>query len=649
MLAGKHITKVEVPSRAESVDDLSGLFPDRLVSTPESLREYGSKFFLPSVYLPGFLTLDKRFHGIDRLSRVNAGSDGQLLDHLEIYPHRAGKAQSLDEFSNRPLGREFVASEPPPESGGLLSPLLARFGNDLAAEVPERSEALNYRRWNVFVSGQSSADGFPDLEYSFKHALTHEVTYGGLLQERRRALHARIVDAIETLHHDRLGEQIERLAHHAVLGELGEKAVSYLHQAGTKAAARSALQDAQTWFDQTLGVLAALPESPSAFEQGFEIRIELGSVLVRLGEVRRRLERAREAESLAERLNDDGRRGRVCLALINAHTLLGELDEALVAGTRALEIAARLGDLRLRVRATIYLAQVHFFRGDFEQSVELATDTLAVLPADWIHESFPERYSPMALSAYIRLWVIHSLAELGRFAEAALYVAELLPLAGPTQHAYTVGEAYNAASMVHLRKGDWTRARTLIEHSIAALRTGNIAVVLPNMVAASAWVLAQVGEASEALSRLREGEHLFERGSVRGVALTPYHGLGRAALLLGRLDEAQTFGDRAVKSSASRPAIAALALHLLGDVATHPDRFDAATGEGYYRKALALAEPRGMRPLVSHCHLGLGKLYRRTGQREQAHEHLTTATTMYREMDMTYWVGQAEAEMRELA
>ncbi len=72
-------------------------------------------------------------------------------------------------------------------------------------------------------------------------------------------------------------------------------------------------------------------------------------------------------------------------------------------------------------------------------------------------------------------------------------------------------------------------------------------------------------------------------------------------------------------------------------------------GEAHYCKALALAEPRGMRPLVAHCHLGLGKLFRHTGKREQAREHLTTATTMYREMGMTYWLGQAEAEMRALA
>ena len=73
---------------------------------------------------------------------------------------------------------------------------------------------------------------YPDLEYSFKHALTHEVTYGGLLRERRRALHGRIVEAIETLYQDRLGGEVERLAHHAVRGELWEKAVDYLRQAG---------------------------------------------------------------------------------------------------------------------------------------------------------------------------------------------------------------------------------------------------------------------------------------------------------------------------------------------------------------------------------------------------------------------------------
>jgi tetratricopeptide (TPR) repeat protein len=183
------------------------------------------------------------------------------------------------------------------------------------------------------------------------------------------------------------------------------------------------------------------------------------------------------------------------------------------------------------------------------------------------------------------------------------------------------------------------------------VRTGNVVVLLPGAVASSAWALAQLGEAGEALNRLREGEQLLERFAARGIVgyrAWAYHSLGRACLLLSLLDEARRLGDRALESSPCHPGYAAHALHLLGDIATHPDWFDAETGEAHYRKALALAEPRGMRPLVAHCHLGLGKLYRRTGKREQAQEHLTIARSMYPDMDMRFWLEQAEAESMEL-
>jgi hypothetical protein len=127
-----------------------------------------------------------------------------------------------------------------------------------------------------------------------------------------------------------------------------------------------------------------------------------------------------------------------------------------------------------------------------------------------------------------------------------------------------------------------------------------------------------------------------------------YHALGRASLLLGRLDEARRFSDCAVEFLSSQPGAAARALHLLGDIATHPERFDAARGEAHYRQALALAELRGMRPLVAHCHLGLGTLYARVGQMEQAHTELSTAMEMFRAMDMTFWLPQAETALTQV-
>ena len=242
-------------------------------------------------------------------------------------------------------------------------------------------------------------------QLDFAHDRIREVAYGRLLAPRRRLLHRAVAEALETAGsgpgdatrvppRDRLGEQIEQLAHHALRGELWEKAVHYLRQAGAKAAARSALQDARVCFAQALDALEPLPESRSKLEQAFEIRLELRPVLIQLGEYRQALERLREAEALAERLNDDRRRGRVGAFMTNIHSRLDEPDEALVSGNRALEIAGRLGDLRLRILATTYLAQAHYYRGEYARVVELATDNLAALPPDWVHEFFGSSQPP---------------------------------------------------------------------------------------------------------------------------------------------------------------------------------------------------------------------------------------------------------------
>ena len=332
---------------------------------------------------------------------------------------------------------------------------------------------------------------FPDLEYTFKHALTHEVTYGSLVHERRRALHAAIVDAIERLHAGRLDEHVERLAHHALRGELREEAVHYLRQAAAKAAARSAPQEALSWLEQALSVLKALPQRQSTLEKAFEIRLELRPVLFQLGEPRRALECLREAESIAERLNDDHQRGRVWAFVTNSQNILGELEEAIVTGTRALEIAGRLGDLRLRILTTSYLEQTHYFRGDYERVVELASDNLAMLPANSINDYFG---LPAPASVFYRIWLVESLAQLGRFAEAAVHEADMIRLAEPTHHAFTVGLAYYASATLHLPGGEWAKARSSIEHAIAVARTGNIAILLPGAVASSAWALARRGK-----------------------------------------------------------------------------------------------------------------------------------------------------------
>jgi class 3 adenylate cyclase/tetratricopeptide (TPR) repeat protein len=482
---------------------------------------------------------------------------------------------------------------------------------------------------------------FPDLRYSFKHSLTHDVTYSGMLRERRRDVHARVGDAIEQLYADRLSEQVERLAHHAMRGEKREKAVRYLWQAGAKAVARSALADARAWFEMALGVLQALPESRATLEQAFEIRLELRRILRQLGEGQKMLHYLREAEVLAERLEDDRRRGQVYALMTTVLSSLDELDEALVTGTRALEIAGRLKDLELGIVATSNLEQVHYYRGEYRHVFQFNADNLDAPSAGGSRQYFGMGALP---SVFGRAYPIMSFAEIGRFTEAAKYAAEAIRIAESTEHAHTIGWAYYAACMLHVLKGDWAKARSSVEHGMGMLRTGNVADLLPWAVAASAWVLAQLGEISEALNRVSEAKTLLEQQAKRGLVGChcgwAHQAVSRACLLVGWVDEARRLGDRAVESSRRQPGSIAHALCLLGDIATHPDRLDVESGAAHYREALALAHLHNMRPLVAHCHLGLGKLYRRIGEKERARENFTTATTMYRAMDMGFWLVQ---------
>src|SRR5262249_52258987 len=142
-------------------------------------------------------------------------------------------------------------------------------------------------------------------------ALTHEVAYGAVLQERRRLLHTRIVEAIERSHADRLPEYVERLAHHASRGEVWRKALIYLRQAGTKAMSRSAYREAAAWFEQALVALARLPEDRESVAQAVDVRLELRQALSVLNELGRLVNCLREAEALAKSLGDQHRVGLV--------------------------------------------------------------------------------------------------------------------------------------------------------------------------------------------------------------------------------------------------------------------------------------------------------------------------------------------------
>ena len=227
---------------------------------------------------------------------------------------------------------------------------------------------------------------FPDLEYTFKHALTHDVAYESLLQDRRRALHARIAAAIERLYaiassSTSSGSRTTRCAAKSGTGR------SPTRQAGAKAFARAANREAVECFEQALAVLQHLPERRETLEQAIDLRIDLRHALNSLGQFARMLDLLREAETVAETLGDQPQLGRVTAFLTVSLLPIGA-DRAVASGQRALAIGATLGDFELQVTARYYLGLAYHQFGDYARAIECFRTNVDVLKGDLSRERF---------------------------------------------------------------------------------------------------------------------------------------------------------------------------------------------------------------------------------------------------------------------
>jgi class 3 adenylate cyclase/tetratricopeptide (TPR) repeat protein len=483
---------------------------------------------------------------------------------------------------------------------------------------------------------------FPDLQYTFKHALTHDVAYGGLLQERRRQFHTRIVQAIEHRYPDRLQEYVEQLSHHAFKGEVWDKAAAYLRQAGAKAAARSANREAVGYFEQALAALQHLPETRETFEQAIDLRFELRPSLFALGDLQRLTEHLREAEALAQALGDQLRLGRVSLHKSHYLWSTGHAAEARASAENAQVIAEALGDLPLQVGATHYLGAVCLTSGNYRQAETFLQKVVHLLGGDRSRDRCGLTGFPAAMA---RGWLAWALAERGAFDEGIVYGQDGLRLAEALDHPYSwIAASWGPAHLYRLR-GEISHAVRLLERALSLCRDWDILILSGTTAGLLGFVYVLSGRVAEGLSLLSEAQESEKQYQT----LIITH-MGEACLLTGRVDKAIAFADRALTFAQERgqQGYEAYALRLLGEIAAREDPLDIGKAEDHYRQALALAEELGMRPLIAHCHVSLGKLHRRTGKQQQAKEYLTTGVSMMREMQMGLWLEKAEAELKEL-
>jgi class 3 adenylate cyclase/tetratricopeptide (TPR) repeat protein len=492
---------------------------------------------------------------------------------------------------------------------------------------------------------------FPDLEYTFKHALTHEVAYQGLLRERRRALHERALHALERQWAGREREKIELLAHHAVLAELWDRAARHLYQAGEKAFSQGRYQAGATSYQAAVEALDRLGDAADLTLK-LDACLELWSARHTIGQYDELRELGEKAEALARALDDGPRLAQVQVrqaqAIAASGVIPGTLSLAIEKAREAFENADPR-DLRTRSYARYMVGLACRDLGRIGEAVREFGAGIALFEPLGRHSE----ESGLVLPIYVSLsaWRSEAEATLGDFQQAFAAASEALRVATDIHHPSSLSVANIYLGCIHVLRGEAETAVPFLERALAIASEHELHHGTIRASSHLAYALVLHGERERGLKCLAWA---LER--LTGASRAEWHAHGTATgygtvtantyLVAGCPEEARAEIRQGLAAAAERNAwgYQAPLLRLESEVLAQGD---PAGARERLEEALARAAELCMRPEAAHCHLGLGKLFRRTGKREQAHQHLATATTMFREMDMRFWVEKAEAEMKE--
>jgi tetratricopeptide (TPR) repeat protein len=453
---------------------------------------------------------------------------------------------------------------------------------------------------------------------------------------------------MERLYANYLGERVELFAYHAVRAELWEPATRYLRQAGTKAADRSVHQAAAAYFEQALHALAQFPRTTTRTEQAIDIRLELRHSLLVLTEYTRLREHLGEAATLAEEIEDRRR-----LAWVQAYAgflvarQLGDGVGGAETLERALAIAAQVDDFGLAVATRQFLGYVRSMLADYPRAIDLLRQNALVLNGDRVHQRFGVAGYPAEGS---RSGLALALAEQGEFTESERWGEQAVRIAADSKYAFNRISAAASLGEVYACWGRLEDGIRLLTEALCMAEEQQIIVHVPRIAATLGFALALVGRPDAAPAAVQRAAQRILVTTEQGDQARRLAYLGEAHLLTSRAGEAHNLASQALDCARRQRERGneARALRLLGEVAAHSDPPKVDQAENFYQQALALADELGMRPLVAHCHLGLGTLYRKIGRHEQGEDELATAAEMYHAMEMTFWLGRADAELGQI-
>jgi class 3 adenylate cyclase/tetratricopeptide (TPR) repeat protein len=486
---------------------------------------------------------------------------------------------------------------------------------------------------------------FPEPEYAFKHALTLEVAYQSLLRGRRRALHERVLDALERLYAERVTEKLELLAHHAVRGEVWDRAARYLYQAGEKALAQSRPRAATSFFESAVDALDHLGEGADLVLK-LDALLELWVTKVSTSQLEALQEVGEKAEALARALNDGPRLARVQVRQAQALALMwllpGTFDSAIERAREAFH-RADPADLRTRGYAQFIAGVSCRDLGRLGDAIAEFGRGIALFPPG----GQAGEEAGLVFPIYVSLcsWRSEVHGALGEFDAALASAAEGLSVAGEIRHPSSLTLATAFVGYCQLLQGDIDAAIPTLERGLAIAQEHELphGVTANLLYLAYALILSDRRESGlEALGRAVHHQIAFMPQWTRYGTVTAgaYLAAGCLAEATGEVDKGLAMVTERQASGYRGPL-----LRLQAEILMRQEPLNAETAGERLREALALTTELGMRPEIARCRLGLARLHCRIGGIAAGAEHLAAAVALFRELGATFWAERAEAEV----
>jgi DNA-binding SARP family transcriptional activator len=477
----------------------------------------------------------------------------------------------------------------------------------------------------------------------FTHDWFREVVSAEIPRNRRRLLHRRVAEALESLYAGDLDAHALALAQHHREGERWDRAALHFWKAGGQAMARAAYREAVASFDQALAAVARLPDRRARLELGIDVRLDLRHALLALGEIAVVGTHLREAASLAIELGDVRREARVTLSQAAHLYLVGDYEGTVRRAQHAVDtVGAEDIEVAVEGRLRAALANVELAR--YRAASEILEATLASLAVAGRHARLGQPYLP-AVRALSWLAMVHS--RLGEFDLATRAAAESLELAEVAGDPQSLVEALDAVGDVHVSRGELLKALAPYERALEVCRAWHLRTRIPSFYGVMARIYAQVGREAESIALHRAAKAEDDAMGRSGRRASRTLGLGRAALLAGQLEEASRLAEQALDRAreVGQRADQSNAWKFIADIAVRREPPDLETAEQACRKAIGLSVELESRPFEARCRLDLGAVHRRQGRPDEARVQVSRAMAMFRAMGMSGPLAQAETEL----